>query len=201
MTGSTTWSQVPDGPQALAAIRLTHDELRGWAHSTRRIRELQLPGFTAGRRASRGLSARTVSASRFLARKLLTSMSNLTHIAASANALPRHQFKRTSQHIPRNARRCFFMISFSRFRRATSAHKPDNSIASGVATLLPASLSLPGAATLIQLMPFWYFFITDSSRVTLFHVTCKRADFRQNSLFHRHSSMVVQESLVLSGLK
>jgi hypothetical protein len=49
----------------------------------------------------------------------------------------------------------FFMISFSRFRRATSARSQDSSIASGVTILLPAPLSLPAAAALIQLRSVW----------------------------------------------
>jgi hypothetical protein len=96
----------------------------------------------------------------------------------------------------------FFMISFSRFKRATSARRRDSSIASGVTALLPAAASLPAAAALIQLRYVWsikpsslttsemacpsairltaitlnsvvyacfgFFFILDSSKVTLF---------------------------------
>src|SRR5260370_783025 len=49
----------------------------------------------------------------------------------------------------------FFMISFSRLSRAFSARSRDNSIASGVTTLLPAPASLPAAAALIQLRRVW----------------------------------------------
>ena len=51
----------------------------------------------------------------------------------------------------------FFMISFSRFKRATSARSLETSIASGVTTLLPAPLSLPVAAALTQLRNDWSF--------------------------------------------
>src|SRR5471032_178206 len=49
----------------------------------------------------------------------------------------------------------FFMISFSRVRRATSERSRDSSIASGVTTLQPAPVSLPAAAALIQLRRLW----------------------------------------------
>lgn len=49
----------------------------------------------------------------------------------------------------------FFMISFSRFSRATSARSLDSSIISGVTTLLPAPLSFPSESAFIQLRSVW----------------------------------------------
>ncbi|RJF92077.1 hypothetical protein D3871_25850 [Noviherbaspirillum saxi] len=61
----------------------------------------------------------------------------------------------TSQNILREVRRCLFMISFSRFRRAFSARSLESSMCSSVATLVPTPLSLPSFAALIQLRSAW----------------------------------------------
>src|ERR1035437_747573 len=61
----------------------------------------------------------------------------------------------------------FFIISFSRFRRAFSARSLDNSICSGVTTLLPAPLSLPAAAALTQLRMVWSFTPSSLAAVTI----------------------------------
>lgn len=49
----------------------------------------------------------------------------------------------------------FFAISFSRLSRATSTRNRDNSNASGLTTLLPASASLHAAVALIKLRNVW----------------------------------------------